>query len=434
MNILLYSILLALPLPLFVFLVKRKHYLYCLPPFVALIGIYLFDIIGSIEVIRDDQLFSYMYYYSLLLIIVLFYLFYMVMFSFKKKLYINWSVTHSSCADNLSPLLMALWSYSFCMLYLYYQRHGLPAVFQITLFDFNDIYAIRSEKSTNLPEGGHWYWFAFSTIPAFIFSYTYILKRLNTSRRTRVAFYLNLPLVLFFSSLTLHKTPFAYLVLYVLLINFFLKGESLGFKKLLGYFAIGIGTIIIMLRFYLLDRSLIDVLKTVPAYFYHRICIVYTKAHAYIIQIFPDQHDFFYGTAFGNPGHILSYEPVNLSQFLGYWVSGTLQNYSAPSFSQGYANFGFPGLMLIILLMFFQIILIQFIFKKCSKNPVFLTLYVLIIPNMLGYANTSIQAIIGEIFVLFSIACIFVYYFSRDVVISMGRGKRAVKLRRQLPE
>ena len=189
-----------------------------------------------------------------------------------------------------------------------------------------------------------------------------------------------------------------------------------------------------MLRLYLLDRGFIDVLKIVPYYLYRRICIVYTKAHAYMIQIFPDQHDFFYGTAFGNPGHILPYEPINLSQFLGNWVHGRLENYSAPSFSQGYANFGFSGFMLIILLMFLQIILLQIVFKKCPKNPLFLALYVLIIPNMLGYANTSIQAIISEIFVLFSIACVFMYYFSRDVTISLGQGKRAVKLRRPLPE
>lgn len=434
MNILLYSILLVLPLPLFMFLIKRKHYLYCLPPFVALIGIYLFDIIGSIEVIRDEQLFSDMYYYSLLLIIVFFYLFYAIAFSFRKKLYIDWSITHSTRADSLTPLLAILWSYSFFMLYLYYLRHGLPAVFHISLFNYNDIYAIRAEKSTNLPEGGHWYWFAFSTIPAFNFVYTYILKRLRPSKKTKAVFYFNLPLVLFFSSLTLHKTPFAYLVLYILLIIFFLKGKSLGFKRLLAYFAIGTGSIIIMLRLYLLDRSFIDVLMLTPYYLYRRICIVYTKAHAYIIQIFPDQHDFFYGTAFANPGHILPFEPVNLSQFLGYWLSGSLQNYSAPSFSQGYANFGFPGFILILLFMFFQIILLQIVFKKCPKNPLFLTLYVLIIPNMLGYANTSIQAIISVIFVLFSIACIFAYYFSRDVTIILGQSKRAVKLKRPLPE
>jgi len=319
-------------------------------------------------------------------------------------------------------------------LYLYFQRHGLPALFDISLFQYTDIYAIRAKKSTNLPGGIHWYQFAFSTIPSFIFVYSYILKCLNPTRKTKLVFYFNVVLALFFASLHLYKSQYIYLIIYILLVLFFLKRREFDIKKLIGHIALGVGSIIAMLQLYFLNRGFIDVLKLTPYYLYRRICIVYTKAHAYIIQIFPDQHDFFYGMTFGNPGHIFPYEPVNLSQFLGYWVHGGVGNYSAPSFSQGYANFGFSGFMLIIMLMFLQIILLQIVFKKCPKNPLFLALYVLIIPNMLGYANTSIQAIIGEIFVLFSIACVFTYYFSRDVVISLGRGKGAVKLKRALPE
>ncbi len=211
MTILLYSTLLVMPLPLIILVLMRQHYLYCLPPFVALLGIYFFNIIGSIEVIKDIKLFSYTYYWSLLLILVLFYFFYAVLFSFKKKLHIDWSTIQLTHADDLSPLIALLWLYSFYMLYIYTQRHGLPAVFHINLFNYNDIYAIRAQKSTNLQEGGHWYWFAFSTIPAFIFVYTYIMKSLNCCNRNRLVFYLNLLPVLFFSSLTLHKAPFAYI-------------------------------------------------------------------------------------------------------------------------------------------------------------------------------------------------------------------------------
>lgn len=402
----------------------------------ALIGIYLFDIIGSIEVIRDERLFSNMYYYSLLLIIVFFYIFYVVVFSFGRKLYIDWRAIYRAHTDShgLTPLLVILWSYSFYMFYLYYQRHGLPPLFDVSLFQYTDIYALRAKGSTSLPEGMHWYQFAFNTIPSFIFVYTYILKRLKPTRRTRIAFYFSAVLVLVFSSLYLYKAPYIYLILYILLVHFFLKGKNLGIKKMVGYMALGMGTIIVMLRLYLLDRGFMDVLKLTPYFLYQRICVVYTKAHAYMIQIFPDQHDFFYGTAFGNPGHVLPYEPVNLSQFLGYWVHGILQNYSAPSFSQGYANFGFSGFVLIIMLMFFQIILLQIVFKKCPKNPIFLAIYVILIPNMLGYSFQSIQEIISEIFILFCIALVFLYYFSRDVVISLGRGKSAVNLRSPLSE
>lgn len=434
MKLLLYLILLTFPLPLLYVIIRYKHYVYCLPPFVAFIGIYVFNIIGSIEVIRDERLFSYMYFYSLLIIIVLFYLFYMVVFSFKSKLYIDWRSIHLGHINSIIPLFVMLWAYSFFMFFLYYQRHGLPALFHVSLFQYTDIYALRAKGSTSLPEGMHWYRFAFNTIPSFIFVYTYILKRLKPTRRTRIAFYFNAVLVLVFYSLYLYKAPYIYLILYILLVLFFLKGKNLGIKKMVGYMALGMGTIIVMLRLYLLNRGFMDVLKLTSYFLYRRICIVYTKAHAYMIQIFPDQHDFFYGRTFGNPGHILPYEPVNLSQFLGNWVHGILQNYSAPSFSQGYANFGWLGFILVILVMFFQIILLQIIFKKCPKNPLFLALYVLIIPRMLGYGNQSIQAIIGEILILFSIVLVFAYYFLRDISISLGKGKSVARWRRPLPE
>lgn len=414
MMFLLYLILIILPLPLFGFIIKRRHYVFCLPPFVAFLGIYIFDIIGSIEVIKDEMLFSYAYYASLFLIIILFYLFYLFLLSYKRRLCIDWSDIHPSSISSFIPVMISLWAYSLFMLYLYTQRHGLPAVFSINPFGYNNIYAIRGEKSTNLSEGFQWYSVAWDTIPAFIFIYTYILKKLNNTKITRLLFYFNLPLVLFFSSLTLHKTPFAYLILYILLVNFLLKGKPLGFKKLLKYFVATMVPIILMLRLYLLDRSWVDVISIVPSYLYHRICVTYTVAHAYIIQIFPYRHDFFDGAAFGNPGHLLPYDPVNLSQFLGYWVHGRLENFSAPSFSQGYANFGYFGFLLIIFFMFLQIVLMQIIFKKSPRTPNFLTLYILLIPKLLGYATTSIQSVFSEIFILFAIAVLTMYYFNRE--------------------
>jgi len=426
MHIMLYAILLLLPLPLLIFIIRRKHHLYCLPPFVALNGIYIFIIVGSFEVIRDERLFSDVYYYSLLLIITSFYFFYIVAFSFGKNLYINWRVINYSSADKrvIIPLLVCLWGFSFLMFYLYYQRHGLPAVFDVSLFDYNNLYKIRAEKSTDLPEGVHWYVLAFQTTPAFIFCYTYIWKHLIVTPKTKIIFYCNLPLVLFFSALTMHKSFFAYLVLYMLIIDVLIIG-SFNLRKLLGYFAIGTSTIIIMLRFYLLDRGTMDVLKLVPDYFYQRIFVTYTSAHAYVVQIFPNNHDYFYGTAFGNPGHMLPYEPVNLSQFLGYWINGVLENYSSPSFSQGYANFGFVGLILIILFMFFQITVLQAVFKKFSKNPLFFSLYVLVVPQMLWYAAASIQQVISEIFILWCVAYIFIYYLLRNFMTGLVRHKRA---------
>lgn len=434
MNFILYLFLIITPIPLFYLSFKCKHHLYLLLPIMALFGIYLMNIIGSIAVINDDNLFSYEYYISLLIIIVMFYMFYVIVLSLKYDMCIDWGETNYENNRSITLFLVVLWAYAFYMLYLYYTRHGLPSLFYMSLFDYVNIYELRAQKTTNIPEGMHWYRVGWSYVPQFVFIYTYILKVLYRSRKYRLLFYFNLPLVLFFSSLTLSKSVYVYLLLSLLLVNLLIKGKQYDLRRIGMYIGGGIVTMILMIRLYLLDRGFIDVLQLAPYFLYRRICTLYTKAHAYIIQIFPDQHDFFYGLTFGNPGHILPYDPVNLSQFLGYWVYGRLVNYSSPSFSQGYANFGWLGFILIILIMFLQIVLLQIVFKKCPKIPLFLAIYVMIVPRMLGYANTSIQAIISEPFILFSMTCVFAYYFSRDFMMSLAQDKRVVNFRRPLQE
>jgi hypothetical protein len=412
MNFLLYLTLLVLPLPLFHLILKHKHYLYCLPPFMALIGIYLFNLIGSINVINDESLFSYKYYYSLLTIIIFFYAFYIIVFSFGNKLYIDWSTMQAQHSSGIVLFLIALWSYSFYMFFLYYKRHGLPPLFGISLFQYTDIYALRAEKTTSLPEGMYWYRMGLATIPSLIFIYTYVLKVLYGTRKYKFIFYINLPLVLLSVSLTLSKSAYVYLLFHILLVNFLLKGGQFELKKLYGYISLGVISMILMIRIYLWDRGFIDVLELAPRFLFRRICVVYTQAHAYIVQIFPDQHDYFDGLAFfPNPGSILPFEPVSISQFLGYWAHGVLQNYSTPSFSQGYANFGFQGIILVVLLMFFQILLFQIIFKECPKNPLFLALYIFLAEKMMRYAIEPIQSVIPEELIIFYLLIILLYYF-----------------------
>ena len=190
----------------------------------------------------------------------------------------------------------------------------------------------------------------------------------------------------------------------------------MNFKKILIYLGLGSFSIVLALRLYLLDRDIISVLRFVPEYFWHRVFSVYTEAHAYILQIFPANHNYFYGRTIGNPGGIFPYDNVNLSQFLGRWIHGSLMNYASPSFSQGYANFGFAGFVIVLLIMFYQIILIQVIFKKCPKEPIFLTIYILILSKILNYSNSAIENIISEIFIIVMVCILFFYYFSKIIV------------------
>ena len=61
-------------------------------------------------------MFSGKYYFSLLFIIIAFYLFYAVIFSFKKKIFIDWSIITSPNTNNLFSVLLFLWICSFFFL------------------------------------------------------------------------------------------------------------------------------------------------------------------------------------------------------------------------------------------------------------------------------------------------------------------------------
>jgi len=191
---------------------------------------------------------------------------------------------------------------------------------------------------------------------------------------------------------------------------------------------LGIGSIILFIRIYLLDRGLIEVFAVLPDYLCKRIFETYTKAHAYIVIIFPDHHDYFNGLTFSNPGHIFPYDPINMSQFIGFWVSERLENYASPSFSQAYANFGIAGFILSLIIMFVQIIFIQIMLKKCPKTPLFLSIYVLVVPLMLGYSMQAIDAIIGLLFAGF-IAIVILIYYTLNYMVSALFVRKHIKRR-----
>ena len=99
-------------------------------------------------------------------------------------------------------------------------------------------------------------------------------------------------------------------------------------------------------------------------------------------------------------------------------------NYSSPSFSQGYANFGIAGFVLVLVLMFLQIIVIQIIFQKSPKTPIFLAAYTLVVPLMLGYSNQAIDQVFSIVFMIFILTGLSIYYVLRHMYSTLYRAKR----------
>ncbi|MFC1770989.1 O-antigen polymerase, partial [Candidatus Margulisiibacteriota bacterium] len=394
---------------------KTKDTIYFLPPFIALLGFYLFNIIGTISVINEPGLFTYKFFFTLLALILSFYLFYFIIFQTKNKWHINWSYTHNYLNSNLI-FIAGLWSVCILLFLLYYSRHGLPPVFDINLNEFTNIYLLRGEKWTTLPEGTHWYRVGFFVLPSFIAIYTFILKKLYGTFKYKVIFYVNLLAALIFLSFPASKGQYINLILYFLICNILLRGKQIKLKTLLSYILGVIVSIFILLRIYLFNRETIEVITILPKYIFGRIFADYSKAHAYLLQIFPSKHEYLWGHSFINPGGIFPLKSINISNLLGFYVNRqSLENYSSPSYSQGYVNFGIWGIFLVFILMFMQLLIFQYIFKKLPKNPLLLTIYIIFLGRLLGYANQGIHLIFPEQLVLvFGIIFIF-YYLLKEI-------------------
>jgi len=412
-----------LPLPLFYIILTRGHYRRCLLPFAAVFGIYVFTCLGSPVVVADHELYSNTYFFTMLLVVACCYVLYAVLFALRSAVFVDYSsVVRVPDLSLTLALIVPLWAYSVAMLLLYISRHGAPPLFSLTpALQFVDLYKVRAEKTTSLPEGAHWYVLGLQTVPFFTFIYTYLIKRLTNSLGARVLFYANAMAVVVFAASFANKGIILTMMFYLVGVRLGLGKGGLRLRQLVGYGAVGFASLFLFIRLYLLDRGFEDVARIFTRYMADRILFAYAQAHAYIVQIVPREHPFFNGTAFANPGGVLPFTPVDLSQFLGYRTLGHLANYSTPSFTQGYANFGWIGIGLIVGLMGLQVIILQVLFRRLPKNPLFFAMYVLLFERMTHYGAEPLQNVLSEEFVLFLILVTLLYYAAHALLVDIGR-------------
>jgi hypothetical protein len=421
-------VLLLLPLPLLVWAVLSGHYRRSLVPLVAVAGIYVFTCVGAGRVIYDPALYTDAYFYTMVLVILGCYAAYGVILATGSSTQVDYVGISTERATGRTLILFTLlWTYSAAMLALYVSRHGAPPLIPIlTGSGPVDVYAIRAEKTTSLREGSHWYVLGLQTVPYFTFIYAYALRTLERTRKTALLFAVSLVVTLGFATSFANKDVLLHLALYVILVQACLGRKGVRLRSALLYAALGLGSVFLFLRLYLMDRGALAVLSLFGRYLADRLLFVYAEAHALILQIFPQEHAFFYGQAFANPGGILPFVPVDLSQFLGYRVLGHLANYASPSFSHGYANFGVAGLLLILAIMTAELVVIQLVFRRLPRSLLFLSAYVLVAERMIRYGSESIQNVVAEEVVLFLVGVIVIHALLQDFsALTLPRAPRA---------
>jgi hypothetical protein len=407
----------GLPLPLLIWAVRSGHYRRCLAPFVAVSGIYVFTCLGAGRVISDPALYTDTYFYTMLLVILGCYGAYAVLLGAGRAVEVDYAgQTPERHLGRTLIVFAVLWSYSTAILALYVSRHGLPPLLTVlTGWGPMDVYAVRGEKTTSLAEGSHWYTLGLQTVPYFTFIYAYVHRSLERTRAATLLFAVSTVLAIAFATSFANKDVLLHLALFIVLAQACLGRRGIRPAQALLYAVLGLGSVFLFLRVYLLDRGALDVLHLFSGYLVDRLLFVYAEAHAHIVRIFPHEHAFFDGRALANPGGLLPFVPVELTQYLGYRVLGHLANYSTPSFSNGYANFGLPGLALVMGVMTAQLVLVQAIFRRLPRSPLFLSIYVLLAERMIRYGSESLQQVFAEEVVLFLVLTVLLHALIREL-------------------
>jgi hypothetical protein len=399
MKLLLTLTLAVLPLPLLVWALRSGHYRRCLPAFVAVAGIYGFTCVGAGKVIYTPDLYTDAYFYSMLVVIACCYAFYAILIGIGQPVMVDYSRADRDPSLTLFAVTaLPLWAVSCWLLALYISRHGLPPIFALAggLDQYVDLYAVRAEKTTRLTEGAHWYILGLQVIPYLLFAYSYVLWLQHRTWGMRLVFVATTVLTLAFATSFANKDILLHLVLIVLITRIYWRGTGLSFRQVSLYGAVAVSSVFLFYRLYLLDRSAGAVLSVFGNYLAERLLFIYAEGHAFLVKIIPLQQPFFDGRALANPGGLLPYTPVDISIFLGDRALGTQTNWSTPSFTIGYANFGFPGIFLVLGAMAVQVIALQLLFRRMPRTPFFLALYALLTERMIKYGSESLQNVFSE--------------------------------------
>ena len=204
-----------------------------------------------------------------------------------------------------------------------------------------------------------------------------------------------LPVVALFSSyaMLLRRGTFRHQALFWVLLVFALMGTT-AFLNKDGAVVVAVGLLLV----YLFERRSLSVLRAAsvgmvalvavvglyvvydPAFLargqaaqglWDRVFVSYSRASAIGFRLWPEEEPPLYGATIVNPGGVLPYESVDLSQKVFPYAYDTEVVGSAPvpAFAEGYVNLLWPGAILAIALCFALVVGMQAIFARIRYGP-----------------------------------------------------------------
>lgn len=267
---------------------------------------------------------------------------------------------------------------------------GPPLLFKIASLQglsAAELIAIRMQEQF----GGakfHWFQPGFSLLPviALFASYSLLLRR--PLLKHKLLFWTMLAFALVGTTAFLNKDGVVVVGVGLLLV-FLFERRSLGWARAA---AIGGASLVAVVGLYMVYDPEFVARGGAAQGLWDRVFVSYSRAAAIGFRLWPEQEPYLYGTTIVNPGGLLPYQSVDLSQKVFPYAYDTevLGSAPVPAFAEGYVNFAWPGVLVAAALCFALIVGLQALFAKMRFTPLELGLMVMLLYSTSEMAANSI--------------------------------------------
>lgn len=360
----------------------------------------VFIVLRSSKFIIQNETFNEKYYYAIFLTAILFPLSVMltnIIFGKKNK---KKQLIKPNIGRKYIYFLLFLYVIFILITIIYIRR--IPTIAVINSFIHfgasKDIVIYRQSITTNF-RNWHWFQLVFYILIPFVAIYTNILNKTVKKNWTKVIFSLYFLLAVFTTVAPGHKGYFLIFLFLIWLSNRIYANDFSRIRLI----KIIIGMLLILTVFYTISygfkKDIYSTYINIQSSIFDRITLSYTENLNIIFEVFPDYVEFLHGKTFPNPGNILSYKALNLSNIISnykyYYSSNSFGNAPSIFFAEFYANFGFFVMMLSVFCMGVVLSLIQNSFFIIKKDPLNVAIYLIIASRVMFLANSSISELFG---------------------------------------